>query len=85
MKTRTHSDASKRKTKTLLRKEVIDEKFLLDLDLIMQKNLHRDQFDASSLQVEAAYQDLDPAGELCQVGPLLAGHDDQQVDGEDDA
>ena len=47
--------------------------------------LHRDQYDASSLQVEAADQDLDPAGELCQVGPLLAGHEDQQVDGEDDA
>ena len=26
-----------------------------------------------------------PAGEVCQEGPLLAGHEDQQVDGEDDA
>ena len=70
--------------KTLLRKEAIIKKNLLDPDLMMLI-LHRDQYDASSLQVEAADQDLDPAGELCQVGPLLAGHDDQQVDGEDDA
>ena len=63
--------------------EFIDE-YLLDLDLIMQKNLHRDQIDASSLQV-AADQDLEPTGELCQEGPLLGGLEDQQVDGEDDA
>ena len=57
---------------------------LLDPSLMMQKNLHRDQNDASSLQV-AADQDLDPAGGLCQQGPLLGVHEDQQVDGEDDA
>ena len=60
------------------------EKYLLVLDLMMQKNLHRDQIDASYLQV-AADQDLDPAGGLCQEGPLLGVHEDQQVDGEDDA
>ena len=68
----------------MLRMEVIDEKYLLDLDLMMQKNLHRDQYDASSLQVEED-QDLEPAEELCLEGPLLGVHEDQQVDGEDDA
>ena len=35
--------SSSKKIKTLLRKEAIDTKTVLDPDMMMQKNLHRDQ------------------------------------------
>ena len=70
-----------------MKEEVIDTKNLLDPAMIKkQKNLHRAQNSCQfSIQDEAGqYLDV-PAGELCQEGPLLAGQDGQQVDGEVDA